>query len=287
MSSPVAVMPFWKDYDRKLYLRAAILADELGYDSFWIPEAWGYEVFALLTEIALNTRRIRLGTGIVNVFSRSEGLLAMTAATVDEISEGRLILGIGTSGMRVIEGFHGRRFDKPLTQVRDTIRVVKTLLAGGKLNESGAKLHAYRPFELAMTPARREIPIYVAALKENSIRSIGEMADGWIPTFWPYQEMARGRRGWVTTHSVAVTCPYMSTSALAFTSMKRCAGEKRGRSCTRRSVGCWESCITRRSWKRGAPGKRPGWSSGRRSCKESCLIPPPPHCREPFCARAS
>jgi len=170
MSSPVAVLPFWKDYDRKLYLRAAILADELGYDSFWIPEAWGYEVFSLLTEIALNTRRIRLGTGIVNVFSRSEGLLAMTAATVDEISEGRLILGIGTSGMRVIEGFHGRRFDKPLTQVRDTIRVVKTLLAGGKLNESGAKLHAYRPFELAMTPARREIPIYVAALKENSIR---------------------------------------------------------------------------------------------------------------------
>lgn len=59
--------------DRKLYLRAAILADELGYDSFWIPEAWGYEVFALLTEIALNTRRIRLGTGIVNVFSRSRG----------------------------------------------------------------------------------------------------------------------------------------------------------------------------------------------------------------------
>jgi len=74
MSSPVAVLPFWKDYDRKLYLRAAILADELGYDSFWIPEAWGYEVFSLLTEIALNTRRIKLGTGIVNVFSRSEGL---------------------------------------------------------------------------------------------------------------------------------------------------------------------------------------------------------------------
>ena len=67
------MLPFWKDYDRKLYLRAAILADELGYDSFWIPEAWGYEVFALLTEIALNTSRIKLGTGIVNVFSRSRG----------------------------------------------------------------------------------------------------------------------------------------------------------------------------------------------------------------------
>jgi len=196
MSERIGLLPFWKNYDRKLYLRAAILADELGYDSFWIPEAWGYEVFPLLTEIALNTKRIKLGTGIVNVFSRSHGLLAMSAATVDEISEGRLILGIGTSGMRVIEGFHGRSFDKPLTQVRDAIRVLRTLLAGGKLHESGAKLQDYRPFELAMTPARRQIPIYVAALKEGSIRSIGEMADGWIPTFWPYQEMQRGRQ-WI------------------------------------------------------------------------------------------
>lgn len=97
--------------------------------------------------------------------------------------------------MRVIEGFHGRRFDKPLTQVRDTIRVVKTLLAGGKLNESGAKLHAYRPFELAMTPARREIPIYVAALKENSISSIGEMADGGSRRSGPTRKWRAGGAG--------------------------------------------------------------------------------------------
>jgi alkanesulfonate monooxygenase SsuD/methylene tetrahydromethanopterin reductase-like flavin-dependent oxidoreductase (luciferase family) len=196
MTERIALLPFWKNYDRRMYLRAAQLADDLGYDSFWIPEAWGYEVFQLLTEIALKTKRIKLGTGIVNVFSRSHGLLAMSAATLDEISEGRFILGLGTSGMRVIEGFHGRRFEKPLTQVRDAIRVVRTLLAGGKLHESGAKLTEYRPFDLAMEPQRRQIPIYVAALKEGSIRSIGEMADGWIPTFWPYQEMARGRQ-WI------------------------------------------------------------------------------------------
>ena len=203
MENRSALLAFWKNYDRKLYVRAAQLADDLGYDSFWIPEAWGYEVFPLLTEIALKTRRIRLGTGIVNVFSRSHGLLAMSAATVDEISEGRLILGIGSSGMRVIEGFHGRRFEKPLTQVRDAIRVVRTLLAGGKLTDSGAKLHDYRPFELAMEPVRRSIPIYVAALKEDSIRSIGEMADGWIPTFWPYEEMVRGRQ-WIAEGAAKV-----------------------------------------------------------------------------------
>jgi F420-dependent oxidoreductase-like protein len=196
MSDPIGLLAFWKNYDRKLYVRAAQLADDLGYDSFWLPEAWGYEVFSLLTEMAVATKRIKLGTGIVNVFSRTPGLLAMTAATVDEISEGRLILGIGTSAPRVIEGFHGRKYEKPLTQVRDVIRVVRSLLSGGKLHESGAELTTYRPFTLAMEPRRREIPIYVAALKQKAIESIGELADGWIPTFWPYEKLEEGR-AWI------------------------------------------------------------------------------------------
>ena len=196
MTTPTGLVAFWKDYDRELYLKAAILADELGYDSFWLPEAWGYEVFTLLTEMALMTKRIKLGTGIINAFSRSPGLIAMSAATVDEVSEGRFILGVGTSGARVIEGFHGREFNKPLTHVRDVIRVVRTLLAGQKLTSAQAKLTDYRPFDLAMEPTRSSIPIYVAALKENSIRSIGELADGWIPTFWPYQEFDKGKR-WI------------------------------------------------------------------------------------------
>ena len=196
MSDPIGLLAFWKNYDRKLYVRAAQLADDLGYDSFWLPEAWGYEVFSLLTEMAVATKRIKLGTGIVNVFSRTPGLLAMTAATVDEISEGRLILGIGTSAPRVIEGFHGRKYEKPLTQVRDVIRVVRSLLSGGKLHESGAELATYRPFTLAMEPRRREIPIYVAALKQKAIESIGELADGWIPTFWPYEKLEEGR-AWI------------------------------------------------------------------------------------------
>ncbi len=196
MTERTGLLAFWKNYDRELYLKAAILADELGYDSFWIPEAWGYEIFSLLTEMAVHTKRIKLGTGIVNVFSRTPGLIAMNAATVDEISEGRLMLGIGTSGKRVIEGFHGRAFQKPLTQVRDVIRVTRTLLSGKRLNESDAKLYDYRPFDLAMKPVRADIPIYVAALKQKSITSIGEMADGWIPTFWPYTELERGH-AWI------------------------------------------------------------------------------------------
>ena len=98
MQEKTGLVAFWKNYDRKAVLDYARLADELGYDSFWIPEAWAYEAFSLLTEIATVTRRMKIGTGIVNVFSRSPGLLAMHAATLDEISEGRFILGLGTSG---------------------------------------------------------------------------------------------------------------------------------------------------------------------------------------------
>ena len=186
------LLAFWKNYDRKQTLRAVQLADDLGYDSFWLPEVWGYEVFTLLTECAVHTKNIKLGTGIVNCFSRSPGLMAMSAATLDEISDGRFILGMGTSGKKVVEGFHGREFKKPLTQLRDVIRVVRALLAGQKLSEAGAQLNDYRPFELAMKPTRPHVPIYVAALKEKSITSIGELADGWIPTFWPYYETQRG-----------------------------------------------------------------------------------------------
>ncbi len=177
MPDPIGLIAFWKNYDRKLYLRAAELADDLGYDSFWLPEAWGYEIFSILAEAATRTKRIKLGTGIVNVFSRTPGLVAMSAATVDEISGGRFILGIGTSGKKVIEGFHGRPFEKPLTRVRDVIRVTRALLSGKKLSDAGPDFEA-RPFRLEMKPVRPDIPIYVAALRQKAIEQIGEIADG-------------------------------------------------------------------------------------------------------------
>lgn len=193
---PTGLLAFWRNYDRRTYVKAAVLADRLGYDSFWLPEVWGYESFTLLTEIAMKTKRIKLGTGIINVFSRSPALIAMQAATLDEVSGGRFILGIGTSGKRVIEGLHGRDFEKPLTQTRDVIRVVKTLLDGRPLSESNAKLRQYRPFKLDFEPRRRDIPIYVAALKQKSVTSIGELADGWMPIFWPYDRLEDGR-AWI------------------------------------------------------------------------------------------
>jgi F420-dependent oxidoreductase-like protein len=195
MKEKSGLVAFWKNYDREQVLRYAQIADELEYDSFWIPEAWGYEAFSLLTEIACHTKNIKIATGIVNVFSRSPGLMAIQAATLDEISDGRLILGLGTSGKKVIEGFHGVPYKKPLTRLRQYIQVVQTLLAGGRLTDAGADLWPeFRHFKLEMTPLRDRIPIYCACLNDKAIRMVGELADGWMPTFWPYEKLGQGRK---------------------------------------------------------------------------------------------
>ena len=148
MPGTSGIVPFWKQYDRKQVLRFAQLAEDLGYDSIWIPEAWAYEQFQLLTEVALATRRLKLATGIANVFSRSPGLLAMSAATLDEISEGRVILGLGTSGKMVIENFHGVPYEKPLTRLRETIGILRALWRGDRLSPEMSTLFSPRHFKL-------------------------------------------------------------------------------------------------------------------------------------------
>jgi F420-dependent oxidoreductase-like protein len=194
MANRIGIVPFWKSYDRKTVLRTAELADDLGFDSIWVPEAWAYEQFQLLAEIAGRTKRLRLATGIANVFSRSPGLLAMSVATLDEISEGRAVLGLGTSGKIVVENFHGARYAKPLTRLKDTIGIVRALLAGRRLEPELTTLFDARHFKLEMTPRRADVPIYVASLQDKAIREVvGGCADGWVPTFWPYRHLKDGR----------------------------------------------------------------------------------------------
>ena len=192
MSIQLGIVPFWKNYDRQAVLRAARIAEDFGYDSIWIPEAWAYEQFQLLTEIALATKRLKLATGIANVFSRSPGLLAMSAATLDEISEGRVILGLGTSGKVVVENFHGVRYVKPLTRLRETVGIMRALWRGDRLSPELSTLFDVRHFKLEMKPVRSDIPVYIASLQDRAIREIGRIADGWVPTFWPYEHLRDG-----------------------------------------------------------------------------------------------
>lgn len=192
MTHNIGIVPFWKQYDRKAVLRTAQIADDLGYHSIWIPEAWAYEQFQLLTEVAVHTKRIKLATGIANVFSRSPGLLAMSAATLDEISEGRAILGLGTSGKLVIENFHGVPYRKPLTRLRETVNIIRALWRGDRLTPELSADMDLRHYKLEMKPFRADIPIYIASLQEKAIHEIGRIADGWVPTFWPYDHFKEG-----------------------------------------------------------------------------------------------
>ena len=178
-------------FNRQDLIQCVRAADACGYDSFWMPEAWERDAFTTLTELAVQTERIHLGTGIINVFSRSPALIAMSAATLDEISGGRFRLGLGTSGARVIEDFHGVAYSKPLTRIRETIQIVRSLLSGETLDFKGECFELHR-FKLGFKPLRDNIPIYVAGLSLRSLRQIGEIADGWLPTHWPRARLADG-----------------------------------------------------------------------------------------------
>ena len=156
-----------------------------------MPEAWERDAFTILTEIAGATKQIHLCTGIINVFSRSPALIAMSAATLDEISGGRFRLGLGTSGARVVEDFHGVPFNKPLTRLKETIQVIRALLKGERADFSG-ECFELRRFKLGFKPLRAELPIYVAALTPRSLRQVGELAVGWLPTHWPWTKLEAG-----------------------------------------------------------------------------------------------
>ena len=190
--SRTGLVAFWKGYDRKKTLRAAQVADEAGYHSFWVAEAWGYEAFSLLTEIACHTKRIRLGTGIVNVFSRSPGLLAMSAATLNEISEGRFILGLGTSAQQLVQEFHGTTFQRPLARLRETIQTVRKLLRGEPISTTPRERG--RAVSLGVPRRFGDIPIYCGTLHPRAIEMTGELADGWIPMFWSYRQLDLARK---------------------------------------------------------------------------------------------
>jgi alkanesulfonate monooxygenase SsuD/methylene tetrahydromethanopterin reductase-like flavin-dependent oxidoreductase (luciferase family) len=116
----------------------------------------------------------------------------MSAATLDEISGGRAILGLGTSGKTVVENFHGVPYEKPLTRLRDTIAICRTLWRGGRLEPELSALMDLRHFKLEMKPWRPDIPVYVASLQDKAIREVGRSADGWLPTFWPYKHLKDG-----------------------------------------------------------------------------------------------
>ena len=158
------------------------LAESLGYESAWVAEGHGGDQFAILAACATATSRIRLGTGISSVFVRSAPTIAMAAATVDHLSNGRFILGLGSSHRVQVEPEHGVAFDQPVQRLRETVEVVRALLRDGAVSHRGRALSIER-FDFWFTPLRREIPIYLAALFRPLLETAGEMAQGVLLTW--------------------------------------------------------------------------------------------------------
>ena len=176
--------------DWKAAVERVRIAEDLGYEHVSTGEAWGPSALPLLTLIAANTSRITLGTSILNCFSRTPAALAQELAMLDQISGGRAVLGIGSSGAHVIEHFHGVPFEKPLRRIRETVEIFDLLIAGEKLDYDGELFQLKRGFQLEYARPRTKIPVWIAAISPKSIRQTGEIADGVIPIHWPKQEFA-------------------------------------------------------------------------------------------------
>jgi len=161
----------------------ALAAEQHGYEAIFVPEAWGRDAFVTLGALARVTERIALGTGVVNVYSRTPALLAMAAVTLDELSGGRAILGLGTSGQRVIEGWHGVPMARPLRRLRETTEAVRAIVSGSRRGYTGETLRVAPGFAVTLARPRDRIPIYHASLTPRAIRQCAEVADGWLPYF--------------------------------------------------------------------------------------------------------
>ncbi|OEV07683.1 LLM class F420-dependent oxidoreductase [Streptomyces nanshensis] len=161
-----------------------------GLDAVWVAEAYGFDSPTVMGYIAARTERMLIGAGILNVYSRTPALIAQTAAGLDALSEGRALLGLGASGPQVVEGWHGKPYDKPLGRTRETVELCRRIWRREVIDhhgitdmplpaEKGGKLG--KPLKFLNRPQRPEIPLYIASLGPANVRMTAEIADGWLP----------------------------------------------------------------------------------------------------------
>src|SRR4029079_12212527 len=196
-------------------------AEQLGYSSAWAAEAWGVDAVTPLAWLGALTSTIGLGTAIMQLPGRSPANAAMTAVTLDLLSGGRFLMGLGTSGPQVVEGWHGQEWGKPLGKTREYVEIVRSVLRRERLEHHGAhydipvqrRTGLGKPLKLMARPLRADIPIYLAAIGPKAVEQTFEIADGWLPIFWSPEKartvfpVDRAREGF----DVAATAPAIVT----------------------------------------------------------------------------
>lgn len=174
-------------------------AESLGYDSVWTAEAYGSDSATILAWLAAQTTTIKIGSAIFQMPGRSPAMTAMTAATLDQLSDGRMLLGIGSSGPQVAEGWHGQRFAKQLQRTREYVDIVRKALDRERLEYDGEAYTLPLPdgpgkaLKLMIAPVQQRIPIYIAAIGPKNTQLCGEIADGWLPTFFSPEHVGDAR----------------------------------------------------------------------------------------------
>jgi F420-dependent oxidoreductase-like protein len=174
-------------------------ADTAGFHSVWAAEAYGSDAATVLAWLAAQTSEVRIGSAIFQMPGRSPAMTAMTAATLDQLSGGRMLLGIGTSGPQVAEGWHGQRFAKQLQRTREYVEILRKALARERLVYEGETYELPLPdgpgkaLKLMIAPVQERIPIYIAAIGPNNMRLTGEIADGWLPVFFSPEHVGESR----------------------------------------------------------------------------------------------
>ncbi|MFF1374737.1 LLM class F420-dependent oxidoreductase [Streptomyces sp. NPDC058308] len=188
LSSPLA----YAGDPREAADRVAAL-ESAGLDAVWVAEAYGFDSPTVMGYLAARTERMRIGAAILNVYSRTPALIAQTAAGLDAVSGGRAIIGLGASGPQVVEGWHGKAYDKPLGRTREAVELTRRILRREVIDhhgitdmplppEKGGRLG--KPLKILTRPVRPEVPLYVASLGPANVKMTAEIADGWLPTLF-------------------------------------------------------------------------------------------------------
>ena len=193
------VFGYWGAAPPEGFVEKAQEAERLGYDSVWVAESWGNDAFTFGAWVAAHTETIKIGTGVVQISARTPTATAMAAVTLDHLSQGRLILGLGVSGPQVVEGWYGRPANRPLARTREYVEVIRRALRReGPLEFDGefyplpytgeGSTGLGKPLKIMTHPLRADIPIYLGAEGPKNVAQTAEIADGWLPIFYsPYR----------------------------------------------------------------------------------------------------
>ena len=186
-------------------LECSKIISSTNIDSIWIPETWGMENFAMLSAVSGKTTTQKIGSSIINIYSRSPSTIAMGAMTVDSISKGRLILGLGTSSIPIVEDYHGANFEKPVQRMKEYVEIIRLILSGKPINYSG-KIFNLKNFTSLIKPQRNNIPIYLAAINQKMVDLTWSIGDGVIFYLRPLDEMKQTISKMQAKKNIDVAC---------------------------------------------------------------------------------